>query len=459
VPYVITDACIDVMDKSCVDECPVDCIYEGNRMLYIQPDECVECGRCEPVCPQISIFHDADLPETASVWAAVNAGFFSELGSPGGARKVSRIGSDHPAVSDARPVAGSDVASLAAEPAVTGPAEQTPPVAAAATATGARDHEADLVVVGAGPVGLYATYYAGFRGMRVAVLDSLPEVGGQITALYPEKLLYDVAGFPAVRGQDLVDALFAQASGAEPHWLLGRQAVDLLEDADGVTVTTDTGERVRARALLITAGIGTFEPRPLPAAAGYIGQGVRHFVPRLAELAGQDVVVVGGGDSAVDWALALEPVAASVTLVHRRTQFRAHARSVELLGASGVTVLTRYEVAELHGDPQLCEVVVDNDAGDRKTLPAQSVVAALGFVADLGPLEGWGLQLRHRHVLVDRTMRTNRPRVFAAGDVADHDGKVKLISIGFGEAALAVNHAAPLIDPTVSVVPGHSSDA
>ncbi|CAB4905318.1 MAG: NAD(P)-binding protein [Actinobacteria bacterium] len=321
------------------------------------------------------------------------------------------------------------------------------------------DHQVDLLVVGAGPTGLYAAYYAGFRGMSVGVLDSLPEVGGQIAALYPEKLLYDVAGFPAVRGQDLVDSLFEQASRWSPTYLLGRQAVGLVEDADGVTVTTSTGERVRAKALLITAGIGVFEPRQLPTGSEFEGRGLRYFVPRLAELAGQDVVVVGGGDSAVDWALALQPVAASVTLVHRRPQFRAHARSVEELGTSGVRVLTPYEVTAVRGDDVLSEVEVTSKTGAVEVLPAQAVVAALGFIADLGPLESWGLELRHRHVLVDRTMRTGLARVFAAGDVADYDGKVKLISIGFGEAALAVNHAAPLVDPAAAVVPGHSSDA
>jgi ferredoxin/flavodoxin---NADP+ reductase len=326
------------------------------------------------------------------------------------------------------------------------------------SAAGGTVYETDLVVIGAGPTGLYAAYYAGFRDMRVTVVDSLPEPGGQIAALYPEKLLYDVAGFPAVRGQDLVDALVEQAARCEPRYLMGRAALSLADIDGGLEVTLSTGERVRAAALLITAGIGTFEPRPLPAGSEYEGRGLRYFVPRLADLAGQDVVVVGGGDSAVDWALALEPLAASVTLVHRRPRFRAHERSVAQLHDSGVTVLTPYEVEKITGDPVAEEVVVASPDGDRRTLPAQAVVAALGFVADLGPLEGWGLALERRRVLVDRAMRTSRERVFAAGDVAHHEGKVTLISIGFGEAALAVNHAAPLVRPGESIVPGHSSD-
>ena len=319
--------------------------------------------------------------------------------------------------------------------------------------------DTDLLVIGAGPTGLYAAYYAGFRGLSVTVLDALPEPGGQIAAMYPEKLIYDVAGFPAVRGQELVDRLVEQAARWSPTYLLDTSAVGLTEHPDHVEVTTGAGTVVRARALLICGGMGSFVPRELPTGSDYAGRGLRYFVPRLAELAGQHVVVVGGGDSALDWALSLEPVAASVTLVHRRPQFRAHEGSVAQLHSSAVQVLTPYEVSKLAGDPVLEEVVVESKDGERRSLRADTVVAALGFVADLGPMEQWGLEQRKRHVLVDRTMRTNLARVFAAGDVADHDGKVKLISIGFGEAALAVNHIAHLLDPSSSVAPGHSSDA
>ncbi len=319
--------------------------------------------------------------------------------------------------------------------------------------------QVDLLIVGAGPTGLYAAYYAGFRGLEVAVIDALPEAGGQIAALYPEKLIYDVAGFPAVRGQDLVDALFEQACRWQPHFLLARSAVTVAHGPAGVEIGTDTGDTVRAKALLITAGIGNFVPRELPTGSDYLGRGLRYFVPKLTELAGQDVVVVGGGDSAVDWALSLEPIARTVTLVHRRPAFRAHQRSVEQLLESSVRVLTSCEVVEVSGESAVEQVLVATRDQQSVLLPAQAVVAALGFIADLGPIEAWGLQLRRRHVLVDRSMRTNLERIYAAGDIADYDGKVKLISIGFGEAALAVNHIAHLIDPTISLAPGHSTDA
>ncbi|MEU0688771.1 NAD(P)/FAD-dependent oxidoreductase [Streptomyces uncialis] len=317
----------------------------------------------------------------------------------------------------------------------------------------------DLLVIGAGPTGLYAAYYAGFRGMSVAIADALPEVGGQIAALYPEKQIFDVAGFPAVRGQELVDRLAEQAGRWNPVLLLGHGVTELDDTDRGILATTDAGTRITAGAVLVCGGIGNFIPRELPVGSEYLGRGLRYFVPRLDELAGQDVVVVGGGDSALDWALSLEPIASSVTLVHRRTRFRAHERTVEQVHASSVRVLTPCEVQKVSGDGPVSEVVVSGPDDELITLPAQAVVAALGFIADLGPIERWGLDLRRRRILVDPTMRTSRERVFAAGDIADYDGRVGLISIGFGEAALAVNHIATVLDPARSITPGHSTDA
>ena len=318
-------------------------------------------------------------------------------------------------------------------------------------------HTTDLLIIGAGPTGLYAAYYAGFRGHHVTVVDSLPELGGQITAMYPEKQILDVAGFPSVKGRDLVEGLVAQAATAKPDYLLDRTARTLVEDADGVTVTLDDGTEIRAGAVLITAGIGKFSPRPLPAGEGWLGRGLEFFVPSFAPYAGKDVVIVGGGDSAFDWALHLEPVAASVTLVHRRDAFRAHARTVEEVTASRTRIITRAEVTELRGAEHLEEVDVVVD-GETTTLPCQALVAALGFVADLGPIQQWGIEVHKRHVVVDSAMRTNLQRVFAAGDITEYPGKVRLIAVGFGEAATAVNNATVAIDPTAKVFPGHSSE-
>lgn len=322
------------------------------------------------------------------------------------------------------------------------------------------EYDVDLLIVGAGPTGLFAAYYAGFRELTMAVVDSLPEPGGQITAMYPEKMIFDVAGFPAIRGRDLVNALVEQAAQAKPLYLLGRQARDLTESGDRLVVSLADGSFVRARAILITAGIGEFRPRPLPAGDGWLGRGMVHFVPSLAAHQGQDVVVVGGGDSALDWVLALHPIASSVTLVHRRAQFRALPSTVRQVRELGVPVIVDAEVSELRGDESgLREVDVSVKTGERMTLPAHTVVAALGFVADLGPIESWGLELDHRAVRVDSTMRTARDRIYAAGDVAAYEGKVKLIATGFGEAATAVNNIAVALNPDAHLFPGHSSNA
>jgi thioredoxin reductase (NADPH) len=324
--------------------------------------------------------------------------------------------------------------------------------------------EVDLLIIGAGPTGLYAAYYAGFRGLRVGVVDSLPELGGQITAMYPEKAILDVAGFPSVKGRDLVEGLVAQAATADPQYFLDRTAQTLEHGADHVTVGLDDGTSITAGALLVTAGIGKFSPRPLPAAEGWVGRGVEFFVPSFAPYAGKDVVIVGGGDSAFDWAQHLEPVASSVTLVHRRDAFRAHERTVQAVRASSVEIITKAQVTALrgsgsNGNGHVAEVEVTVDGQEPFVRPAQAVVAALGFVADLGALQTWGLETLKRHLVVDSAMRTNVERVFAAGDITEYPGKVRLIAVGFGEAATAVNNAAVAIDPSAHVFPGHSSEA
>ena len=317
----------------------------------------------------------------------------------------------------------------------------------------------DLLVIGAGPAGLYGAYYAGFRGLSVAIMDSLPEPGGQVAALYPEKLIFDVAGFPAVKGQTLIDNLVDQAGQYDPHYLLGHRAQDLMHDGDEVLVTSHRGVRVRCKAVIITGGIGTFTPRPLPDAEAFEARGLSYFVPKLDVMRGLDVLIVGGGDSAFDWAVNLEPLARSVTLIHRRDRFRAHAATVAKVLDSSVQVLTFTEVAGIVGDETGISAVTvfDNRTQERQTLHVQAVVAALGFTADLGPLLRWGLRQEKRHILVGTDMSTNLPRVYAAGDITEYPGKVRLIAVGFGEVATAVNNAATVIDPSAHLFPGHSS--
>jgi thioredoxin reductase (NADPH) len=320
--------------------------------------------------------------------------------------------------------------------------------------------EVDIAIVGAGPTGLFAAYYAGFRGLSTAVIDALPEPGGQVTAMYPEKAIFDVAGFPTIKGRDLVAELVTQAGAFNPHYLLGVRADKLsyLDDGRPLLSLSDGGDLV-CGAVLITGGLGSFTSRPLPAADAFQGDGIVYFVPHLADLAGHDVVIVGGGDSAFDWALALQPLAKSVTLVHRRDKFRAHAATVARVQALPVEIIVNAEVTRILGDGRVTGAEVLQRGAEPRTLPADTVVAALGFTADLGPLAEWGLDLDKRHILVDTTMATNLPRVFAAGDITEYRGKVRLIAVGFGEAATAVNNAAVAIDPSAHLFPGHSSDA
>jgi thioredoxin reductase (NADPH) len=319
----------------------------------------------------------------------------------------------------------------------------------------------DIAIVGAGPTGLFAAYYAGFRGLSTAIIDALPEPGGQVTAMYPEKAIFDVAGFSNIKGRDLVANLVTQASQFNPTYLLGVRAEKLAYSEDGKPwLTLSDGTMLHAGAVLITGGLGSFTSRPLPSADAFTGEGIVYFVPHLDDLAGHDVVIIGGGDSAFDWALALEPIAKSVKLVHRRDKFRAHASTVARVQALPIEIIVNAEVSKIFGDVRVsgCEVTVKGSTEPR-TLPADTVVAALGFTADLGPLAEWGLTLDKRHILVDSTTATNLPRVFAAGDISEYPGKVRLIAVGFGEAATAVNNAAVAIDPSAHLFPGHSSDA
>jgi thioredoxin reductase len=340
--------------------------------------------------------------------------------------------------------------------------DNRPPATAAVPG---REVIVDLLVVGAGPAGLYAAYYAGFRGLRTAIVDSLPEPGGQVMALYPEKMVYDVAGFPGIKGRDLVAGLVEQAARFDPVYVLGERAETFTGESghrpragERLVVGTDKGTRISCGAVVVTGGIGTFTPRPLPGGDQWEGRGLSYVVKELAAHAGKDVVIVGGGDSAVDWALALSGIASSVTLVHRRKHFRAHAGSVADLERSPAVVVTDAQVSHLEGDGSLHTVHVRRKDGQVTPYKAESVIAALGFTADIGPLETWGIDIVDRKILVDTAMRTSVAGVYSAGDITEYAGKVRLISVGFGEAATAVNNAATYLDPDQPLFPGHSSD-
>lgn len=317
----------------------------------------------------------------------------------------------------------------------------------------------DLTIIGAGPAGLYAAYYAGFRGLKVKLIDSLEELGGQIAALYPEKSVFDVAGFTKISGRDLVKNLVQQAQQYKPTICLGEK-VERLSSVEGVYELTTSQAAHRTRAVLITIGIGAFNPKriPVPGTERFEGKGLSYFVPDMAKYNGKHVLIVGGGDSAVDWSLNLLPRAASVTLVHRRDGFRAHEESVKALKASKVSLKVFYEVKEIRGAGRIESVViVNNKTRAEETLKIDEILACLGFEASLGPVAAWGITLKGNDIPVNTRMETNLPGVYAAGDVTTYAGKVKLISVGFGEAAIAVNNAAAYLNPGSSVFPGHST--
>lgn len=313
----------------------------------------------------------------------------------------------------------------------------------------------DMTIIGAGPVGLFTTFYAGMREANVHLIDSMEEVGGQLSALYPEKYIYDVAGFPKIKAQDLVDQLYEQALTFSPKITLGESVLNVNRlDEETFEIITNAN-RYLTRTIIITAGAGAFQPRKLEVndSEKYEGSNLHYSIKKLDDFLGQDVLVCGGGDSAVDWSLALEPIANSVTLIHRRDRFRAHEASVTELKNSNVTVLTPFEVAEIIGDGQkINQVLIKEVRGEKTTLlDVHSVIVNFGFITDLGPLKTWGLEIQRNSISVNQQMETNIPGIYSAGDICIYKGKPKLIATGFGEATIAVNQAKLRIDPNARI--------
>jgi thioredoxin reductase (NADPH) len=321
----------------------------------------------------------------------------------------------------------------------------------------------DLAIIGAGPVGLYAAFYAGLRRMSVKLVDSLEELGGQLVTLYPEKYIYDVAGFPKVLARDLARDLIEQGMQYGAAACLGEQATHLLDHPEGGLAIVTQKSTHRARTVVICGGMGSFSPKklPLPNEAALAGRGLYYFVKSLQALRGKRVLIVGGGDSAVDWANMLSPIASKVTLIHRRDGFRAHEDSVQKMRASPVDVRVFYELRAIEPgrDGHVARAVIyDNRTKVDESLDIDAVLVNIGFANTLGPIRDWGLTLEKNAIVVDSTMRTSRPGVYAAGDICTYTGKLKLIATGFGEAAIAVNFAKTFIDPSAKAFPGHSSD-
>jgi thioredoxin reductase (NADPH) len=318
----------------------------------------------------------------------------------------------------------------------------------------------DITILGGGPVGLFGLFYAGLRGLRAKLIDSLAELGGQLITLYPEKYIYDVAGYPKVLAKDLVKSCIEQGLRFNPSVCLEEKVIELTSHDDRlIRLRTDKGEHW-TRAVILAVGVGAFAPKKLgmPDIDRLEGRGIYYFVKEKQSFAGKTVMIVGGGDSAVDWALMLRDVAKKVTLIHRRDKFRAHEQSVQELMASPVEVKCFYELKAVHGSDQLEGVTIfHNKTREETSSKVDALILSLGFIADLGPVKQWGLAVENNALKVNERMETNLPGVYAAGDAVTHAGKLKLITTGQGEAAIAVNFAATYINPDSKAFPGHSS--
>ncbi|WP_026370123.1 NAD(P)/FAD-dependent oxidoreductase [Kallotenue papyrolyticum] len=321
--------------------------------------------------------------------------------------------------------------------------------------------EFDIAIIGGGPTGLFGSFYAGLRGMKTLLIDALPELGGQLAVLYPEKYIYDVPGFPKILARDLVQRLVEQTMQYEPTVRLEEQVVNLEPLGERHLRVVTTRGAYHTRAVLIAAGVGAFAPNKLdaPGIARFEDRGVYYFVRSKAEFRDKRLLIVGGGDSAVDWALNLQDTAREITLIHRRDQFRAHEGSLHELSQSRVRVLTPWEIKEVYGEERVTGVtIVNNQSGAERELSVDAVLLQLGFKADMGPIKHWGLSIEKRSIKVDSRFATSMPGVYAAGDIAASDVKLDLIAVCFGQAAVAVNAIKTYVDPKARLFPGHSSD-
>jgi thioredoxin reductase len=323
----------------------------------------------------------------------------------------------------------------------------------------------DITIIGGGPTGLYGLFYAGMRGISSRLIDALPELGGQLTALYPEKDVFDVAGFPKVLAKDLARNLIEQATQFETDLCLDERVLHLHPEDDHMVLETSGGMRP-TRTVVIAAGKGAFNPRKLdvPGFERFFERGVWPHVRKPESFRDRAVLIVGGGDSAFDWSWGLCEVATRLTHIHRSNRYRAHAHTVSLVeeaAAQGkLELLTFHEVVEIHGEDAVEGVTIrHNKTDERRTLAVDDVIALLGFVPKIGPIAEWGLELEGNTIRVNSRMMTNVPGVYAAGDIATYEGKLELISTGFGEAAIAVNNAVHFIDPDAKVDPGHSTSS
>ena len=318
----------------------------------------------------------------------------------------------------------------------------------------------DVSIIGAGPVGLFTAFYAGMRQMSVHMIESLPQLGGQLSSLYPDKYIYDIAGFRKVTGQELIDNLVDQMKQFKQTITLNEEVEKVEKHPDGHFKLTTTKGVHYSKTIIITAGNGAFQPRKLKlqSAEKYEQTNLHYFVSDVKRFSNKKVLLFGGGDSAVDWALMLESIAKDVTIVHRRDKFRAHEASVGALKSSSVNIVTPYTPEQLIGDDRIEQVILKEVKGDQTDIIAvDEVIVNYGFVSSLGPIKNWGLEIEKNSIIVNSKMETNITGIYAAGDICTYEGKVKLIASGFGEAPTAVSNAKVYIDPASRVQPIHST--
>jgi thioredoxin reductase len=320
----------------------------------------------------------------------------------------------------------------------------------------------DVTVIGGGPCGLFAAFYAGLRGMSVRIIDSLPELGGQLTALYPEKYVFDMPGFPKVLAKDLARDLIVQGTQFNPELVLEDTAQSLLRNDEGIYVIgTAKGQSLPTRTIIVSAGAGAFSPTKIGVEREeeFHGKGIHYGVRDKSVFREKRLAIVGGGDSAFDWALNLVDVAGPISLIHRRDVFKAHEESIQQVRNSRVDMKLWFAIKELHGEEHLTGVTLENTQTKEVHFhECDHVIVNIGFKSSLGPLKEWGLTIEKNQIVVDDKYETNLEGVFAVGDVCAFPGKLKLIATGVGEAATAVCFAKQRLDPAAKLFPGHSSD-
>ncbi|HMJ18124.1 MAG TPA: NAD(P)/FAD-dependent oxidoreductase [Gemmatimonadaceae bacterium] len=323
----------------------------------------------------------------------------------------------------------------------------------------------DITIIGGGPTGLFASFYAGMRGATAQIVDALPELGGQLTALYPEKYIFDVGGFAKILAKDLVKALREQVDQFHHSAHLNQNVIALEKEEDHFVLVTET-DSFPTRTIVIAAGIGAFSPRRLPQACAepWYGRGIFDRVSDPETFRGQNIVIIGGGDSAFDWAQQLRDRAKAVTLVHRSDKYRAHGATIADVQAAATagrtTLLPFHELADVLSSGETLTGVTLREVKTKATrdVEADVILPMLGFHSDIGALAEWGLNCEKDEIVVNSLMETGRPGIYAAGDITVYPGKLKLIATGFGEAATAVNQAVHWIYPEKKVNPGHSSN-